>query len=107
MAACNDDKFQDERIVKLVGRKEVDEKTLELSFERPQDFENQNGQFAILNLRNPKVTELDLPYRWLPVVSNGVDEHVRFHIEQDESSFSKSCDLMIIGEEAVIYGPKG
>lgn len=105
--SCDDETVHDKRMVKLVERKALDEKTLELSFKKPKGFENENGQFAILNLTYPKVTELDVRYRWLPVLSNGVDEYLRFHIEQDGSSFSKSCELMDVGEEAVIFGPMG
>ena len=56
---------------------------------------------------DPKVTELDLPYRWLPVVSSPEEDSIRFHIELDGSSFSKSCEGIDIGEEAVIFGPMG
>jgi len=51
------------------------------------------------------VTELDLPYRWLPIVSNPKEDSVRFHIDLDGSSFSKSCELMERGNEATIFGP--
>ncbi len=104
-STCDSDKFQDNRKVKLVGRKALDEKTLELSFDKPLDFQNQKGQYAILNLLNPKVTELDLPYRWLPIASNGKDSSLKFHIPLENSSFSKSCELLEEGEMAIVYGP--
>ena len=76
-------------------------------FEKPEEFKNEKGQYAILNLKDPKITELDLPYRWLPMASNGEDNHLRFHIKQDGSSFSKSCELIDKGDEAVVFGPIG
>ena len=106
-SVCDDEKHTDDRIVALKERKLIDDKTVELSFTKPNGLQLQKGQYAILNLLNPKVTELDLPYRWLPIVSNGEDNHLRFHIEQDGSSFSKSCELIDIGEEAIVFGPMG
>ena len=85
----------------------IDDKTVELSFEKPVGFQHQQGQYAILNLNQPKVIELDVPYRWLPLTSNGEDNLLRFHIEQDGSSFSKSCEQIDIGDEAIVYGPVG
>ncbi|WP_299159797.1 FAD-dependent oxidoreductase [uncultured Eudoraea sp.] len=101
------EKYSDNRIVKLKSSKKVDENTVELTFEKPEEFKNEKGQYAILNLKNPEITELDLPYRWLPMASNGEDNHLRFHIKQDGSSFSKSCELIDIGDEAVVFGPMG
>ena len=104
---CDGEVYADDRVVSLTQRKIIDDSTVELSFEKPAGFQHQQGQYAILNLKNPKVTELDLPYRWLPVVSNGEDDHLRFLIKQDDSSFSKSCERIDIGEKAVVYGPMG
>ncbi len=101
------EKYNDDRVVKLKSSKKIDEDTLELSFEKPTDFKNENGHYTILKLRDPKQMKLDLPYRWLPLASNGEDEYLRFHIEQDGSSFSRSCELLDVGEEAVIFGPMG
>ena len=97
------EKYVDQRIVPLLERKKIDDKTLELSFEKPAKFHHPNGQRAILNLMEPKMTEWDLPYRWLPVVSSPKEDSVRFHIELDGSSFSKSCELIDMGEEAIIF----
>ncbi|RAJ11503.1 phytoene desaturase family protein [Arenibacter echinorum] len=103
----DDSKYVDQRIVPLLGRKKIDAKTLALSFEKPEGFQYQKGQYAILNLMNPKVTELDLPYRWLPVVSSTEEESIRFHIELDASSFSKSCELLEMGDKAIVFGTMG
>ncbi len=102
---CDEAQYVDERMVPLLERKRINDQTLELSFKKPAGFQHQKGQYAILNLKNPKVTELDLPYRWLPLVSNGQDDFLRFEIKQDGSSFSKSCELIDNGEKAIIFGP--
>lgn len=100
-----EEKYTDERIVRLTKSKVTKGNTLELHFEKPHRLEHQKGQYAILNLKHPKETELDLPYRWLPLGSNGDDETLKFTIEQDGSSFSKNCAMMEPGEEVLIFGP--
>ncbi len=104
-SVVDDEKIIDQRIVPLVERKAINEKTVELSFEKPADALSPKGKYACLNLMKPKVTELDLPYRWLPIVSSPEEDNIRFHIELDGSSFSKSCELIGSGEMATIYGP--
>lgn len=101
------ERYSDYRKVKFTKSKITDDNRLELHFEKPKGFKHQKGQYAILNLKNPKVTELDLPYRWLSVDSKGNDDQLRFQIEQDGSSFSKSCEQLKTGEEALIFGPIG
>ena len=106
-SATDTEKYSDERIVKFKSSKKVDENTVELTFEKPQGFENEVGQYAILTLKDPKVTAMDLPYRWLPLASNGRDRQIRFHINKDGSSFSKSCEQISTGDAAIIFGPVG
>jgi phytoene dehydrogenase-like protein len=101
------EEYQDARIVKLTGRKENGGSSIELSFEKPKGFKHQKSQYAILKLTNPKVTKLDLPYRWLPVASSTEEENISFHIELDGSSFSKSCAQLNKGEKALVFGPMG
>lgn len=102
---CDEARYVDERTVPFVGGKKIDENLLELSFEKPDGFQYIKGQYTVLNLANPKVTELDLPYRWLPVGSDAEEDHLRFQIKLDKSSFSKSCELLETGDQAIIYGP--
>lgn len=104
-SSCDGEKYFDDRVVALTERKIIDDSTVELSFEKPAGFKHQKGQYAILNLKDPKVTELDLPYRWLPLASNGDNDHLKFQVKFDGSSFSKSCEQIDVGEEAVVYGP--
>ncbi|MFP2997966.1 NAD(P)/FAD-dependent oxidoreductase [Spongiivirga sp. MCCC 1A20706] len=104
---CDKEHYTDERIVKLKALKKLNESTVELSFEKPTGFDGGNGKYAILNLKNPKATELDLPYRWLPIVSNGMNDQIKFQVKRDGSSFFTSCEQIAIGDEAIIYGPMG
>ena len=104
-SVVDDEQFVDRRIVSLLERKPIDDDTLELRFEKPANVRPQNGAYACLNLMSPKVTELDLTYRWLPIASSPEEDSLRFKIARDGSSFAKSCELIDQGEEATIYGP--
>ena len=93
--------------MKLKERKETATNTLELSFDKPNGFEHKKGQYSILRLMEPKVMELDLPYRWLPIASSSEETDLKFKVTLENNSFSKSCELLEIGEEALIFGPVG
>ncbi len=99
------EKLIDDRKVKLLERKEIDQSTIELTFEKPPAFNHQTGNFSILELIEPKVTALDLPYRWLKIASLQDEQVLRFNIDQDNSSFNKSCEQMKVGDKALIFGP--
>jgi all-trans-retinol 13,14-reductase len=97
--------YQDDRIVHFTGRTENGGNSIEVSFEKPHGFTHQKGQYAILQLKNPKMTQLDLPYRWLPIESSSEEESICFNVELDGSSFSKSCELMNEEDKALVFGP--
>ena len=102
---CDDQKFDDKRNVEFMDRKTIDENTIELLLAKPEGYKYQKGKYAVLNLVNPKETELDLPYRWLPVASDDEEEFLRFLIDLDGSSFAKSCEQLEVGDEALVFGP--
>lgn len=104
-SVIDEEKYSDDRIVKFKSSKKLDKNTVELSFEKPEGFKNEKGQYAILNLKDPKEMKLDLPYRWLPIDSNGNDEELSFKIKMDNSSFSKSCEKLEVGDKAIVFGP--
>lgn len=97
--------FKDGRIIEFVTKKEIDDRTLEMSFKKPPDFQYQKNQYTVLRLLQPKVTELDVSYRWLPVVSSPEEETIRFDIKMDDSSFAKSCELLNKEDKALVFGP--
>ncbi len=102
---CDDTKYVDQRVVPLLEPKKIDDRTLELSFEKPKSFQHRKGQYAILKLRAPKVTELDLPYRWLPIDSASEEPNLKFRVTLENNSFSKSCEQLEIGDSAIVFGP--
>ncbi|MEL6866795.1 MAG: NAD(P)/FAD-dependent oxidoreductase [Bacteroidota bacterium] len=97
--------FQDNRIITLKSKEQIDDQTLTLTFTKPAEFEHQKGEYVVLRLRKPKVMELDLPYRWLPIASSPEKAGLTFQIELQNDSYSKSCELLEIGNEAIVFGP--
>jgi phytoene dehydrogenase-like protein/ferredoxin-NADP reductase len=97
----------DERIVRLIGKKEIAKNTIELTFEKPKGFKHKAGQYVVLRLMNPATNELDMPFRSLSVVSHPEEPVLRFAMRLSNSSFKKSCDLFKSGDEALIFGPMG
>jgi phytoene dehydrogenase-like protein len=97
--------YVDDRVVEFTGSIRIDHEKLDLGFKKPGGFHHQKGQYTILNLVDPKVTELDLPYRWLPVNSSPEEDTIHFEIALDGSSFSKSCEQLHKGDKALVFGP--
>ena len=99
--------LDDQRIVKLIDKQIIAEKTLEIAFEKPKNFKHQIGQYVILRLNHPKYTHLDMPFRSLSIVSHPSEPTLRFAMRISESSFKKSCAEMNISETATLFGPTG
>ncbi len=97
----------DERIVKLIEKKNIAENTIELIFEKPNGFTHEAGQYVVLKLMNPATNELDMPFRSLSIVSHPEESVLRFAMRLGKSSFKKSCDLLKVGDEALVFGPMG
>ncbi|MBO0323242.1 FAD-dependent oxidoreductase [Muricauda sp. CAU 1633] len=101
------DNYLDDRIVKLIAKNKVNDQTIELNFAKPAKFKHQQGDYVVFKLHDPKALELDLPYRWLPVVSSAEESILTFHIPLENNGFSRNCEGLKIGEEALVMGPMG
>jgi all-trans-retinol 13,14-reductase len=99
--------LKDERVVKLLQKKTIAENTLELTFEKPADFNHKPGEYVQLKLNNPKTNYLDVPFRSLSIVSHPDEIYLRFAIRMSSSSFKQSCHEMAISDTATLFGPTG
>lgn len=99
------DTYVDERIVKLVAKTKINDQTIALKFTKPAGFEHQKGNYVVFKLCAPKALELDLPYRWLPIVSAAEEPTLTFQIALENNGFSKNCNQLEVGEEVLIMGP--
>ncbi|BDD08525.1 hypothetical protein FUAX_09570 [Fulvitalea axinellae] len=99
--------YDDGRVVKLIERKEVAEDTMELVFEKPEDFRFEAGQYAVLQLDAPADNSLDMAIRRMSIASHADDSDLRFAMRKSSSAFKRSCDQMTPGDTATIYSPMG
>ena len=100
-------KVNDERQVKLIEKKYIAENTIELTFEKPNSFVHQAGQYVILKIDQPIFINLDLPIRSLSIISDADESKLRFAMRLGESSFKRSIEKMALSDTATIYGPIG
>jgi all-trans-retinol 13,14-reductase len=101
------ERLPDERIVQLVEKREIATATIELAFEKPPGFVYKAGQYAVLELMNPRYQELDMPIRPLSMASHPDEEVVRFTMRLSDSSFKKSVHALELGGKCRLFGPMG
>lgn len=99
--------LEDSRIVKLISKNEISKNTIEITIEKPTSFEYKAGQYAVLNLLNPKHQELDIPIRPLSMVSHPDENVLRFAMRLSSSSYKKSVNDMKTGDQCRVFGPMG
>lgn len=97
----------DERIVKFLYRKEVAMNTMELTIQKPEGFTYLPGQYAIVQLNSPGITDLDLPFRSLSIASHPDEDVLRFIMRKSNSAFKRSCAALEQGDPVTIFGPAG
>lgn len=97
----------DERILNLVKKEMIAENTIELTFEKPKDFNFVSGQYAVLEILNPKYTELDMPIRHLSMASHPDENHVKFAMRLSHSSYKRSLEEASSGDRFRMFGPMG
>jgi ferredoxin-NADP reductase len=102
-----DDHFTDPRVVKLLKRELIARNTMELTFEKPEGFVFDPGQYAILSLNLPAFTDLDMPFRSLSMATHPGEKVLKFLMRRGESSFKRSCEALKDGDKVTVYGPAG
>ncbi|MBB3698116.1 FAD-dependent oxidoreductase [Flammeovirga yaeyamensis] len=98
---------QDNRLVKLIEKKNIAQNTVELVYEKPDNFDYDAGQYAILELIDPPFSNLDVPHRPLSIVSHPSENKIKFTMRYSNSSFKKSISELIVNDYSKIYGPLG
>ncbi|MBB6459336.1 FAD-dependent oxidoreductase [Flammeovirga kamogawensis] len=93
--------------LELLRKIEIAKNTLELVYSRPKDFDYKVGQYAILELLNPKYSEIDIPHRALSLVSHPSENVLRFAMRYSDSSYKQSVKALEIGDKSRVFGPMG
>jgi len=97
----------DDRIIKLISTIGVAKSTIELTFEKPKFFDYVAGQYAVLDIINPKHQEFDIPIRSSSMVSHPDENVLRFAMRLSNSSYKKSVMALKVGDQCRLFGPMG
>lgn len=93
--------------LKLQGRREVAERTLECRFDKPEDMIFKAGQFMDLTLIAPSQTDAKGNVRGFSISSAPDDEELVFATRLRDTAFKRTLGTMPLGTEVKAEGPFG
>ena len=93
--------------IKLLHRKEVAEKTVVFTFEKPAEFIFTPGQYAGFTLIHPPETDAGGNTRRFSLLSIPQDAHIRIVTRIQSSAFKRVLNTLPIGSELKLVGPSG
>lgn len=93
--------------IKLRSRKEVAEKTMAFTFEKPHDFDFAGGQSADVTLITPYESDAEGNTRAFSLASAPQEPFLMFATRLRDSAFKRVFKSMPLGMEAKIEGPFG
>ncbi len=94
-------------LLKLAGRSEVAERTLEIQFDRPTDMSFKAGQFMDLTLIDPPETDAEGNSRGFSINSAPDDPKLIFTTRLRDTAFKRVLKTLPIGTEVKVEGPFG
>jgi ferredoxin-NADP reductase len=92
---------------KLIDRKIVAEDTMALSFEKPEGYEFQAGQYCFLNMPDKGFNDKRGLRRHLTIASSPLEKELLFAIRITSSAFKKTLKELSKGEIITIEKPLG
>jgi len=92
---------------KLIDRKIIAEDTLALSFEKPEGYEFQAGQYCFLNLPDKGFQDKRGLRRHLTIASSPLEKELLFATRITGSAFKKTLKELSTGETITIEKPLG
>lgn len=99
--------YSDSRKVKLIQKIEVCSNTMELTFQKPENFSHQPGQYAHLSIPKSDAGNNDIHIRSLSMASHPAEQTIKFVMRNSHSGYKKSCNSLKPGDQATIFGPVG
>jgi ferredoxin-NADP reductase len=88
--------------IKLTGKREVADQTVAFTFEKPQDFVFQAGQYVVMTLPELAFPDTRRGIRSLSIASAPYEEELMFAMRITESGFKQTLNAMAIGGEVTI-----
>lgn len=92
----------------IIGRKKVAEKTLEISFRRPENFSFRAGQYLQLAVQRLLFPDIKGVSRVFSISSSPLDQkRIAVTFRNTGSGFKRTLEELPIGTEVTIEGPHG
>jgi len=89
------------------GRQEVAQGTFKYLFEKPQGFSFVAGQYVMLEIPDPAVTDERPSFRSLSLSSAPHEQRLAFIMRHSDSGFKQSLFALQEGDEILMKGPLG
>jgi ferredoxin-NADP reductase len=83
---------------KIVGRSEIAENTIMMDLEPEQKLSFKPGQYMVLNLLNPKYTDVEGSTRIFSIISSPEERTVSFATRLSHSAFKRSLNELKLGD---------
>jgi len=93
--------------IKLLGKREIAEGTMEFTYERPAGFDYQPGQTMDLTLINPADTDAEGNTRTFSIVSAPHETVLKSATRLRDTAFKRMLKAMESGTELAVDGPHG
>ncbi len=91
----------------LTKKQEVAEGTYKYIFAKPVGFSFSAGQYAMLEIIEPTVTDDRPSFRSLSLSSAPHEDHLAFIMRHSDSGFKQSLHALKEGEQVIMKGPLG
>ena len=86
-------------IVKLKGKREVAKNTIEFTFEKPDGFEFDAGQYVDITLINPPETDEEGDTRTFSTPSAPFEDNIKIAVRMRDTAFKRTLKSMPVGAE--------
>jgi len=93
--------------VPLISRTSVAEDTFQYNFAKPEGFAFIAGQYMIVDIPDPSVTDDRPAFRSLTIASAPHEDVVSFIMRHSESGFKQSLYALEMGDHVTLKGPLG
>ncbi len=91
----------------FVKKEEVADNTYKYLFEKPEEFTFRAGQYAVIEIMNPKVEDERPAFRSLSMASAPHQEYLAFIMRSSDSGFKQSMQTLKAKDEITLKGPLG
>lgn len=99
--------YVDERMVSIIDKKIIANDTLEITFNKPKQFQFIPGQYVYLKLKNQILKDYDNDTREFSIVSHPSENKLVISMRISESGYKTKLNELNIGEKCLVMGSLG